>query len=102
VDSIPAIFAITMDPFIVLTSNVFAILGLRAMYFLLAAVASKFHLLSYGLSVILVFIGTKMILIDIYKIPVAVSLGVVVGILALTMLLSVKTAPKIESDHPKP
>ncbi len=93
VDSIPAIFAITQDPFIVLTSNVFAILGLRAMYFLLAAVASKFHLLNYGLAVILVFIGTKMCLIDIFKIPVAVSLGVVVGILAITMLWSVKTAP---------
>ena len=78
VDSIPAIFAITTDPFIVLTSNVFAILGLRAMYFLLAAVAAKFHLLSYGLAVILVFIGTKMMLIDVFKIPVAVSLGVVV------------------------
>ena len=92
VDSIPAIFAITTDPFIVLTSNVFAILGLRAMYFLLAAVANKFHLLNYGLAVILVFIGTKMCLIDIYKIPVGVSLGVVVGILAATMLLSVRTA----------
>ncbi len=96
VDSIPAIFAITMDPFIVLTSNIFAILGLRAMYFLLAAIAAKFHLLSYGLSVILVFIGTKMVLIDIYKIPVAVSLGVVVAVLAITMVWSVKTAPKIE------
>ncbi len=93
VDSIPAIFAITSDPFIVLTSNVFAILGLRAMYFLLAAVAHKFHLLNYGLAVILVFIGTKMCLIDIYKIPVAVSLGVVIGILAITMWLSLKTAP---------
>jgi len=92
VDSIPAIFAITSDPFIVLTSNVFAILGLRAMYFLLAAVANKFHLLNYGLAVILVFIGTKMCLIDIYKIPVGASLGVVVGILALTMLLSVRTS----------
>jgi tellurite resistance protein TerC len=99
VDSIPAIFAITMDPFIVLTSNVFAILGLRAMYFLLAAVASKFHLLSYGLALILAFIGTKMLLIDLYKIPVLVSLGVVVGILAVTMVLSVRTAPKIESDR---
>ena len=95
VDSIPAIFAITMDPFIVLTSNIFAILGLRAMYFLLAAIAAKFHLLSYGLSVILVFIGTKMVLIDVYKIPVAVSLGVVVAVLAITMVWSVKTAPKI-------
>jgi tellurite resistance protein TerC len=92
VDSIPAIFAITQDPFIVLTSNVFAILGLRAMYFLLAAVASKFHLLNYGLAVILVFIGTKMCLIDLVKIPVGVSLGVVVGILAITMLLSLRSA----------
>ena len=94
VDSIPAIFAITKDPFIVLTSNVFAILGLRAMYFLLAAVANKFHLLNYGLAVILVFIGTKMCLIDIYKIPVWASLGVVVAVLAFTMILSLRTAPK--------
>jgi tellurite resistance protein TerC len=92
VDSIPAIFAITNDPFIVLTSNVFAILGLRAMYFLLASVASKFHLLNYGLAVILIFIGTKMCLIDIYKIPVHFSLGVVIAILSITMLLSVRTA----------
>jgi tellurite resistance protein TerC len=92
VDSIPAIFAITSDPFIVLTSNVFAILGLRAMYFLLAAVANKFNLLNYGLAVILVFIGTKMCLIDIFKIPVGISLGVVVGILAVTMLLSVRSS----------
>ena len=95
VDSIPAIYAITADPFIVLTSNIFAILGLRAMFFLLAAMAAKFHLLNYGLAVILVFIGTKMLLIDLYKIPVLVSLGVVIGILALTMIWSVKTAPKI-------
>ena len=95
VDSIPAIFAITNDPFIVLTSNIFAILGLRAMFFLLAAVAAKFHLLSYGLAVILVFIGAKMLLIDVYKIPVLVSLGVVVGVLAITMVWSVRTAPRI-------
>jgi tellurite resistance protein TerC len=94
VDSIPAIFAITTDPFIVLTSNVFAILGLRAMYFLLAAVAAKFHLLSYGLAVILVFIGTKMMLIDLVKVPVAASLAVVVGILALTMWLSLRWPAK--------
>jgi tellurite resistance protein TerC len=94
VDSIPAIFAITTDPFIVLTSNVFAILGLRAMYFLLAAVASKFHLLNYGLAVVLVFIGTKMMLIDVFKVPVAVSLGVVVGVLAVTMWLSLHIAPR--------
>ena len=93
VDSIPAIFAITKDPFIVLTSNVFAILGLRAMFFLLQAAASRFHLLNYGLAVILVFIGSKMVLIDIFKIPVAVSLGVVIGILAITMVWSAKTAP---------
>jgi len=97
VDSIPAIFAITTDPFIVLTSNIFAILGLRAMYFLLQAVATKFHLLSYGLAVILAFIGTKMLLIDVVKIPVLASLGVVVAILALTMWLSVRTAPKISA-----
>ena len=93
VDSIPAIFAITADPFIVLTSNVFAILGLRAMFFLLQAAASRFHLLNYGLAVILVFIGGKMVLIDVFKIPVAVSLGVVLGILAITMVWSHKTAP---------
>lgn len=98
VDSIPAIFAITKDPFIVLTSNVFAILGLRAMYFLLAAVASKFHLLNYGLAVILVFIGTKMCLVDVYKIPVWASLGVVVGVLTFTMVLSLRTAPKNTQD----
>ncbi|WP_353236879.1 TerC family protein [Limnohabitans sp.] len=97
VDSIPAIFAITTDPFIVLTSNVFAILGLRAMYFLLAAVASKFHLLNYGLAVILVFIGTKMCLIDVFKIPVGISLGVVVTILTITMLLSVRSSSSSSS-----
>jgi tellurite resistance protein TerC len=83
------------DPFIVLTSNIFAILGLRAMYFLLAAVAAKFQLLSYGLAVVLVFIGTKMLLIDVVKTPVLVSLSVVVSMLGVTMLWSLKTAPKI-------
>jgi tellurite resistance protein TerC len=94
VDSIPAIFAITTDPFIVLTSNVFAILGLRAMYFLLAGMHERFHLLTYGLAIVLVFIGTKMLIIDIYKIPVGWSLGVTVGILAATMVLSLKVPPK--------
>ncbi len=98
VDSIPAIFAITNDPFIVLTSNVFAILGLRAMYFLLASVASKFHLLPYGLAVVLVFIGTKMVLIDVFKVPVALSLGIVVGILAITMVLSVRSTSKTKTS----
>ena len=77
VDSIPAIFAITTDPFIVLTSNIFAILGLRAMYFLLADMADRFSLLKYGLALVLMFIGAKMLLIDVYKIPIVWSLGVV-------------------------
>lgn len=94
VDSIPAIFAITSDPFIVLTSNVFAILGLRAMYFLLAAAADKFHLLSYGLALILIFIGSKMALMDIVYLPIWVSLTVVLVILVASMLLSLFTASK--------
>jgi tellurite resistance protein TerC len=97
VDSIPAIFAITTDPFIVLTSNVFAILGLRAMYFLLAGMHERFHLLSYGLAIVLVFIGAKMLLLDVYKIPVAWSLGVTVVVLAVTMILSLKIPPKAGS-----
>ncbi|MBL0420465.1 TerC family protein [Ramlibacter sp. AW1] len=102
VDSIPAIFAITTDPFIVLTSNVFAILGLRAMYFLLAGMHERFHLLSYGLAVVLVFIGTKMLLIDIYKIPVAWSLGVTVSVLVVTMLLSLRYPGKGGGAYPFP
>ena len=94
VDSIPAIFAITTDPFIVLTSNVFAILGLRAMYFLLASMHERFHLLSYGLAIVLVFIGTKMLLLDIYKIPIIWSLGFTVTTLAVTMLLSLRIPAK--------
>ncbi|MEG1211776.1 MAG: TerC family protein [Leclercia sp.] len=88
VDSIPAIFAVTTDPFIVLTSNLFAILGLRAMYFLLAGVAERFTMLKYGLSVILVFIGIKMMIVDFYHIPIAISLGVVFGILVLTLIIN--------------
>ena len=88
VDSIPAIFAVTTDPFIVLTSNLFAILGLRAMYFLLAGVAERFSMLKYGLSVILVFIGVKMLIVDFYHIPIAISLGVVFGILLLTLVIN--------------
>lgn len=94
VDSIPAIFAITTDPFIVLTSNVFAILGLRAMYFLLAGMHERFHLLSYGLAIVLVFIGTKMLLIDFYKIPISWSLGFTLLTLAVTMLLSLRIPAK--------
>ncbi|WP_085047137.1 TerC family protein [Cronobacter sakazakii] len=88
VDSIPAIFAVTTDPFIVLTSNLFAILGLRAMYFLLAGVAERFSMLKYGLSVILVFIGIKMLIVDFYHIPIAISLGVVGGILVTTLVIN--------------
>jgi tellurite resistance protein TerC len=88
VDSIPAIFAITDDPFIVLTSNVFAVLGLRAMFFLLAGLADRFHLLPYGLALVLMFIGAKMLLVDVYKIPIAISLGVVAAIIGTTVVLS--------------
>ncbi|WAT00991.1 TerC family protein [Rouxiella chamberiensis] len=88
VDSIPAIFAVTTDPFIVLTSNLFAILGLRAMYFLLANVAERFSMLKYGLAIILIFIGAKMLLLDVVHIPVGISLGVVATILALTLIIN--------------
>ena len=88
VDSIPAIFAITEDPFVVLTSNVFAVLGLRAMFFLLAGMADRFHLLPYGLAVVLIFIGAKMLAVDLFKIPVLVSLAVVATIIGFTVVLS--------------
>ncbi|MDF7660124.1 TerC family protein [Erwiniaceae bacterium L1_54_6] len=88
VDSIPAIFAVTTDPFIVLTSNLFAILGLRAMYFLLANVAERFSMLKYGLAIVLVFIGIKMLIVEFYHIPVAVSLAVVGVILGGTLLIN--------------
>lgn len=88
VDSIPAIFAVTTDPFIVLTSNLFAILGLRAMYFLLAGVAERFSMLKYGLAVILIFIGIKMLLLDVFHIPVGISLGVIASILIITLLIN--------------
>ena len=90
VDSIPAIFAITTDPFIVLTSNIFAILGLRAMYFLLADMADRFSLLKFGLAAVLVFIGIKMMLIDLYKIPVGFSLAIVATFIAISIWLSLQ------------
>ena len=90
-DSIPAIFAITSDPFIVFTSNIFAILGLRALYFLLADMADRFHLLKYGLAVVLMFVGTKMLIVEWFKIPVTVSLAVVVAVLGISILLSLKS-----------
>ena len=89
VDSIPAVFAVTRDPFIVYTSNIFAILGLRAMYFLLAGVMDRFAYLKPGLAMVLVFVGTKMTLTEIYKIPIGVSLGVVAGILAVSIAASI-------------
>lgn len=88
VDSIPAIFAVTTDPFIVLTSNLFAILGLRAMYFMLSGIAERFSLLKYGLAIILVFIGIKMLLLDIWHIPTFVSLAVIATILVVTLLIN--------------
>ena len=88
VDSIPAIFAITTDPFIVFTSNIFAILGLRAMYFMLAGMAERFHLLKYGLALVLVFVGAKMLAVEFYKIPVGLSLGLVGLIIATFMFAS--------------
>jgi tellurite resistance protein TerC len=96
VDSIPAILAITLDPFIVYTSNVFAILGLRALYFALAGIMRLFHYLPYGLSLILVFVGIKMLLVDIYKIPIGIALGTVAGLLALSVIASIIFPPKTE------
>jgi tellurite resistance protein TerC len=89
VDSIPAILAISRDPFIVYTSNVFAILGLRSLYFALAGIMQMFHFIHYGLSAILVFVGTKMLLSDIYKIPIAISLGLIAAIIAASIIASI-------------
>lgn len=87
-DSIPAILAITTDPFIVITSNIFAILGLRSLYFLLAGMMDKFYYLKPGLALVLFFIGTKMVASEFYKIPIMISLVVIFGILAIAMILS--------------
>ena len=96
VDSIPAILAITTDPFIVYTSNIFAILGLRALYFALARVMPMFYYLNYGLSAILTFVGTKMLISDYYKVPTMISLGVVAGILVIAVIFSVIRARMLE------
>ena len=95
VDSIPAIFAVTDEPFIVYTSNVFAILGLRSLYFLLAGVVDKFYYLKLGLSVVLVFVGIKMVMVDLYKIPVGLSLGVIASILAISVIASLWRARRL-------
>lgn len=92
VDSIPAIFAITADPFIVYTSNVFAILGLRSLYFLLAGVMGMFRYLKVGLAAVLCFVGAKMMLVDIYKLPILISLGIVAALLALSIAASLLVA----------
>ncbi len=99
IDSIPAIFAVTDDPFLVYTSNVCAILGLRAMYFLLAGVVEKFHYLTMGLSLILVWVGAKMLLTDLYHVPIPLSLGVIATILAIAVGASLlRPAP----EHSEP
>lgn len=97
VDSIPAILAVSNDTFIIFTSNVFAILGLRSLYFALAGITQYFHYLKYGLSVILVFIGVKMLIVDLYKIPIVYSLLTIMGILAISVLLSM-IFPKREAE----
>jgi tellurite resistance protein TerC len=97
VDSIPAIFAITTDPFIVFTSNMFAILGLRALYFLLVDVADRFHLLKYGLAMVLTFIGVKMLIMPWYHVPVQASLTVVAVLIAGSCIASLMIKPKDEA-----
>ena len=98
VDSIPAIFAITNDPFIVYTSNIFAILGLRSLYFLLAGIMGRFVYLKVGLSFVLSFIGVKMLIADLYKIPTLIALGVVAAILAISIIASLAKG-KVKSPH---
>jgi tellurite resistance protein TerC len=99
VDSIPAIFAVTDDPFIVYTSNVFAILGLRSLYFVLAGVMHKFYYLKLGLSVVLTFVGVKMVLVDVYKIPIGISLGVIASILSVAVVASLWRAQRESSEQ---
>ncbi|HEX7829285.1 MAG TPA: TerC family protein, partial [Thermoanaerobaculia bacterium] len=97
VDSIPAIFAITTDPFIVYTSNIFAILGLRAMYFLLAGVIDKFHYLKYGLALVLLFVGAKMIAAEWFKVPIVLSLVVIAVLLAGSVVASIVFPKRVSS-----
>lgn len=101
VDSIPAIFAVTSDPFIVYTSNIFAILGLRALYFLLAGVMDRFHYLRIGLALVLVFVGSKMLITDVYKVPIAVSLTVVAALIGAAIAASL-LRPHPQSEAVKP
>ena len=96
VDSIPAIFAVTTDPFIVFTSNVFAILGLRSLYFVLAGVVDQFHYLKLGLSAVLTFVGVKMLASEWYKLPTAISLLIIVAILGIAIIASLIRARRLE------
>ena len=96
IDSVPAIFAVTQEPFLVYTSNVFAILGLRSLYFLLAGVIDRFRYLKLGLSALLVFVGIKMLLIEWYKIPIGISLGAIVGILTVSIVASLLVSRRDE------
>lgn len=98
VDSIPAVFGVTRNPFLVYTSNVFAILGLRSMYFVLAGVMGKFYLLKYGLSIVLSFVGAKMLLSNVYPLGIGLSLGVVAGVLAGSVLLSLLIPAKADAE----
>jgi tellurite resistance protein TerC len=98
IDSIPAIFGVTTDPFIVFTSNIFAVLGLRSLYFLLAAVVDRFHLLKYGLAVILSFVGAKMLLDRVVHIDIGVSLAVILSVLALSIVASMVVSKRAEGS----
>ena len=102
VDSIPAIFAVTRDPFIVFTSNAFAILGLRALYFLLAGVAHRFVYLKTGLAVILAFVGTKMLIADFYHVPVWISLSVIATVLTVSIVASLRSGRELDAAHEAP
>jgi len=102
VDSIPAIFAVTRDPFIVYTSNAFAILGLRALYFLLAGVADRFVYLKTGLAVILAFVGTKMLIAEVYHVPVWLSLSVIGVTLAVSVAASLLSSRRLDAAHDAP
>lgn len=102
VDSIPAIFAVTTDPFLVYTSNIFAILGLRSLYFLLAGVIDKFYYLKLGLATVLTFVGVKMVIVDIYKIPMPVSLGVIAGVLTISIVASLIRSRRLSKEESIP
>ena len=100
VDSIPAVFGVTRDPFLVYTSNVFAVLGLRALYFLLAGVIEKFHYLKLGLALVLVFVGAKMLAADFFPVPIGVSLAVIASVLAVSVVASLVFPKKVDAHAP--